>query len=111
MNRCLKSRWGTVFRLAEFIKAVPSPPERYTLRTVSGRSSAGAVSFERLIRQRSDRLPQPLHRELDVCRLQMAPAFDLGLIFFGYRSKYSLANVRSWVNFSRMKGSFGIARS
>ena len=27
-----------------------------------------------------DRLPNPLHREFDICRLQMAPAFDLGLV-------------------------------
>jgi hypothetical protein len=33
-----------------------------------------------LIRQRSDRLPQPPHGELDVRRLQMAPALYLGLM-------------------------------
>jgi len=27
-----------------------------------------------------DRLPQPLHSELDIRRLQIAPAFELGLI-------------------------------
>ena len=27
-----------------------------------------------------DRLAQPFYRKLDICRLQMAPAFDLGLI-------------------------------
>ena|SRR5713101_6382477 len=63
--------------------------------------SAGAV----------DRFAQPFHCELDVLRLQLAPALDLGLVAL-FRKALEifrcqlLAAVRS-VNFSRMKGSFG----
>jgi hypothetical protein len=51
-----------------------------------------------------DRLPQPLHGEFDILRLQAAPALDFGLVpLFGKRWKYSAANflaaVRSRVNF------------
>jgi hypothetical protein len=44
VNRCLKSRWGTVFRLADYQSRAVSPRAVHP-RTVSGRSSAGAVSF------------------------------------------------------------------
>jgi len=63
--------------------------------------SAGAV----------DRFAQPFHCELDVLRLQLAPALDLGLVAL-FRKALEifrcqlLSAVRS-VNFSRMKGSFG----
>jgi len=55
---------------------------------------------------------QPLHRELNVLRLQMAPALDfVWYCPFGKRWKYSaasfLAAVRSFVNFSRTNGSLG----
>jgi hypothetical protein len=54
---------------------------------------------------------EPLHGELDVLRLDLAPAFDLGLEpILRVALKYSLASlraaVRSRVNFSQMKGSF-----
>ena len=58
-----------------------------------------------------DRLAQPLHGELEVLRLEMAPALDLGLVTI-FRKALEifrcqlLAAVRS-VNFSWMKGSFG----
>jgi hypothetical protein len=39
-----------------------------------------ARTYCRVEAGRADRLPQPLHRELDIRRLQMAPAFDLGLV-------------------------------
>ena len=58
-----------------------------------------------------DRLAQPLHGELEVLRLEMAPALDLGLVTI-FRKALEifrcqlLAAVR-FVNFSRMKGSFG----
>jgi hypothetical protein len=56
-----------------------------------------------------DRFAKPLQSELDIVRLQMAPAStSVGYRSFGKRSKYSaascLAAVRSLVNFSRMKG-------
>src|SRR6266403_1333802 len=63
--------------------------------------SAGAV----------DRFAQPFHCELDVLRLQLAPALDLDLVAL-FRKALEifrcqlLAAVRS-VNFSRMNGSFG----
>src|SRR5260370_20429597 len=48
-------------------KAAPAPPGW-------GRFLAGKTA------EVIDRLAQPLHRELDVLRLQLAPALDFGLI-------------------------------
>jgi hypothetical protein len=60
-----------------------------------------------------DRLPQALHGEFDILRLQMAPALDLGLVPLlreALKAASFLAAVRSLVNFSRINGSVGMAR-
>jgi hypothetical protein len=61
-----------------------------------------------------DRFAQPLQSELDIVRLQMAPALDLDLVSVLREAlEDSMASFfaawRSLVNFSRMKGSFGIS--
>ena len=60
-----------------------------------------------------DRLAQALHGEFDVLRLQLAPAFDLGLVAL-FRKTLEIfrgqlfGGLRSLVNFSRTKGSLGM---
>ena len=58
-------------RGASKLKTVPQSTSRRRVSCTS-RSAAMIVSI--------DRFAQPLDRELDVVRLQMAPAFDLGLV-------------------------------
>jgi hypothetical protein len=56
----------------------PAPPRGPSSRVPLFEPAPGcARSATSIIR---DRLAQSFHRKLDICRLQMAPAFDLGLI-------------------------------
>jgi hypothetical protein len=63
---------------AEVTKKVWDDPQ------LDARSSNGIGSSKRRFQPRSatglDRLAQPLHRDFDILRLQMAPALELGLV-------------------------------